>query len=385
MLHFEPNKLYIRLMSKYNWQQNDWPNFTYNLEELEETLLLFIEKVGLVTGKWLALNDESKQESVINMMVSEAIKTSEIEGEFVSRVDVLSSIRKNLGLLSDTSYIKDKRAVGVAELMINVRNSYREPLSAQLLHSWHETLFNKRRVGIEIGAWRTHAEPMQIVSGASVKEVIHFEAPPSGIVPREMERYFDWYNAFAQSGTLGLKLAPVHCAIAHVYFESIHPYEDGNGRIGRAIAEKALSQALNRPVLLSLSQTINENRNAYYEALKKAQRSNEINEWIHYFVNVIIEAQVKAEKWIDFTLKKGNFFDVFREKVNERQLKVLNRMLEQGYDGFEGGMSARKYMAITKTSKATATRDMQELLQMGAFKRIGDAGGRSTKYEVDLG
>lgn len=190
-----------RLMNKYNWQQNDWPNFTYSLEGLEETLLLFIEKVGLVTGKWLALNDESKQESVINMMVAEAIKTSEIEGEFVSRIDVLSSIRKNLGLLSDISYIKDKRAVGVAELMIKVRNNYKEPLSAQLLHSWHEALFNKRKVGIEVGAWRTHTEPMQIVSGASGKEVIHFEAPPSDTIPREMKRYFDWYNAFAQSGT----------------------------------------------------------------------------------------------------------------------------------------------------------------------------------------
>ena len=370
-------------MGTYNWQQSDWPNFTYSLDRLESELFSFAEKVGRITGKWQSLPEDTQQEAVINMMVAEAVKTSEIEGEHVSRNDVLSSIRRNLGLHSETEYIKDRRAAGLAELMITVRKTWQESLSQETLFTWHKMLLESSQ-GVIVGAWRTHNEPIQVISGAMGKEVVHYEAPPSSDVPQEMQRFIDWFNESAPVQEKEIKLAPVRSAIAHLYFETIHPFEDGNGRIGRAVAEKALSQGIGRPALLCLSDAIESNKSDYYEALKKAQRSNEVTDWVHYFVNTILDAQVRAEQLIDFTLQKVRFFDRYKDKLNDRQQKVIRRMLEEGPDGFEGGMSARKYVGIAKTSKATATRDMQHLLEIGAFRRLGEAGGRSTRYGVDL-
>jgi Fic family protein len=193
-----------------------------------------------------------------------------------------------------------------------------------------------------------------------------------------------WFNETAPGGKKEIKKAPVRSAIAHLYFETIHPFEDGNGRIGRAIAEKALSQGIGRPVLLSLSKTIEEKKSAYYNALQKAQSSNEITEWINYFVRTVLSAQAEAEELIMFTLKKTQFFDRFKDHLSERQTKVIQRMLEEGPKGFEGGINAGKYSSITKASKATSTRDLQDLLKMGAIVLIGQAGGRSTKYQVSL-
>jgi Fic family protein len=167
-----------------------------------------------------------------------------------------------------------------------------------------------------------------------------------------------------------------------LYFESIHPFEDGNGRIGRAIAEKAVSQTLGRPVLLSLSRTIEADKKSYYTSLEQAQRKNEITPWIEYFVEVVLDAQKQANEFVDFILKKSRFFDRFRDVLNERQLKVINRMLEAGPDGFEGGMNAKKYVSITGASKATVTRDMQQLVELGIFTPEG--GGRSTRYKIAL-
>src|SRR5690625_5045344 len=372
-------------MGTYNWQQSDWRNFTYSLDGLEGELFSFAEKIGRITGKWQSLPEDTQQEAVINMMVAEAVKTSEIEGEYVSRNDVLSSIRRNLGLHDKTEHIKDRRAAGVAELMIAVRNTWQEPLSQETLFTWHKMLLESSQ-GVMLGTWRTHKEPMQVVSGAMGKEVVHYEAPPSSDVPLEMQRFINWFNnsAPAPAQDKVIQQAPVRSAIAHLYFETIHPFEDGNGRIGRAVAEKALSQGIGRPVLLSLSEAIESNKRDYYEALKKAQRSNEVTGWVHYFVHTILDAQIRAEQLIDFTLQKVRFFDRYKDKLNDRQQKVILRMLEEGPDGFEGGMSARKYVGIAKTSKATATRDMQHLLEIGAFRRLGEAGGRSTRYGVDL-
>jgi Fic family protein len=237
---------------------------------------------------------------------------------------------------------------------------------------------------IAAGHWRAHEEPMQVVSGATGKQKIHFVAPPSSRVPNEMEQFISWFNETAPGGSREMKKGPIRAAIAHLYFETIHPFEDGNGRIGRAIAEKALSQGAGRPVLMSLSNSIEANKKAYYDALERAQRSNEITDWIQYFVNTILTAQTEAETQIDFTLKKVKFFDRFKEKLNERQLKVIKRMLEEGPKGFAGGMNASKYGSITKVSKATATRDLQALLELGVLIPFGEGGGRSTKYAVNL-
>lgn len=184
----------------------------------------------------------------------------------------------------------------------------------------------------------------------------------------------------APGGKQEIKPAPVRSAIAHLYFESIHPFEDGNGRIGRALSEKALSQGLGHPVLLSLSKTIEANKKKYYDALKTAQCFNEVTRWITYFVHTVLEAQHDAEKQIDFVLKKTRFFDRYADQLDERQLKALRRMLEEGPQGFAGGINAGKYIEITGVSKATATRDLQYLQDIGILQRIG--AGHSARYEL---
>ena len=285
--------------------------------------------------------------------------------------------KRNLGIQPDVPLTKDKRVEGVAELMLAVRKSFNENLDEKELLGWHSMLM-KGNTLIRVGQWRAHEEPMQIVSGAMGREVVHFQAPPSIQIPSEMERFIQWFNEAQDI----IKKPIIRAAIAHLYFESIHPFEDGNGRIGRAIAEKALSQSINRPVLFSLSKSIESNKNAYYEALKRAQRSNEITEWINYFVKTVLDAQVDAEEEIEFTLKKTKFFDQYKGELNDRQKKVIRRMLDEGHKGFEGGMNARKYVSLTGASKATATRDLQDLVEKGVFVPIG--GGRSTRYEVKL-
>ncbi|NOX08693.1 MAG: Fic family protein [Gammaproteobacteria bacterium] len=368
---------------KYNWQQDDWPDFHYDISRFQDVSFVFAEKTGYVSGLLKGLPDPMKTEAIINLMVSEAVKTSEIEGEYLNRSEVMSSIRHNLGLDEDKESVADQRAKGAADLMVDIHNGFKETLTKEKLFDWHKMLLSGQHRRIEIGAWRTHEEPMQVVSGPIGKWKVHFEAPASEKVPEEMERFINWFNSTALGDKNEIKNPVLRAAIAHLYFESIHPFEDGNGRIGRALSEKALSQNLGRPILLSLSETIEKNKKAYYNALKTAQRSNEITEWIIYFLSTIIEAQTRAEENIVFILKKTKFFDQFENQLNERQLKVIRRMLEKGIDGFEGGMSTKKYVAITGASKATAARDLQYLTEIGVFKQTG--GGRSTRYEVYLG
>ncbi len=367
---------------KYNWQQKDWPAFKYTTEVVEDMLLQFSEKAGRVLGILEALPEESREGTVIEIILAEAMKTSEIEGEHPNRKDVLSSIRKNLGLHETASFIKDKSAAGLGELMIDVRKTYAEPLTIDKLFAWHRMLMGSTS-RLRVGDWRKHEDPMQVVSGAIGKERVHFEAPPSAQVPKEMEAFVGWFNETAPGGKKEIKKAPVRAALAHLYFESIHPFEDGNGRIGRAVAEKALAQSLGRPVILSLSRTIESNKSSYYGSLEQAQRSTEVTPWVEYFVSTTLAAQAEAERQIDFTLKKVKFFDRFRDQLTERQFLVVGRMLEEGPVGFEGGMNARKYISITKASKATATRDMQQLLELGVFVLVGKS-GRSTRYEIKL-
>lgn len=362
---------------RYNWQQKSWPNFQYKKEEIEDILFDFAQRTGRISGVLDGFSELEQSEAMINLMVSEAIKTSEIEGEYLSRKDVMSSIRRNLGLNSELPVSKDKRVEGITELMLAIRKHFKVPLTEKMLFNWH-TMLMKGSKEIQIGEWRSHEEPMQIVSGAIGREIVHFEAPPSNTLTSEMSDFIKWFNESQGH----IKKPILRAAIAHLYFETIHPFEDGNGRIGRAIAEKALSQSINRPVLFSLSKSIESNKNKYYDALKAAQRSNEITDWISYFVKTVINAQIDAEQEIEFTLKKTKFFDNNKNALNERQQKVVRRMLEEGHQGFEGGMNARKYVSIASTSKATATRDLQDLVQKGIFKPIG--GGRSTRYEVSL-
>lgn len=361
---------------EYNWQQKDWPSFCFDLSGVEEALFAFVDKAGQVNGMLKGLPDATRMEATLQIMIAEAMKTSEIEGEYLSRQDVMSSMRNQLGLNDPHERVKDTVSEGTAELMVATRDAWAEPLNEAMLFSWHSMLMKGTRGVDKVGAWRTGETRMQVVSNPYGNQKVHFEAPPSSRVPEEMKGFVDWFNGSENT----IVHAPVRAAIAHLYFESIHPFEDGNGRIGRAISEKAISQGLGRPAVLSLSRTIEAKKNRYYDALEDAQKSNEISSWIRYFVEVALVAQEDAERQVEFVLRKTKFFDCFRSDLNDRQLKVVRRMLDEGPDGFEGGMNARKYISIVKTSKATATRDLQRLVELGVLEPHG--GGRSTRYRL---
>ncbi|MCT1525337.1 Fic family protein [Sphingobacterium hotanense] len=362
----------------YNWQYKDWPNFRFTFENLQTISISFAEELGLVNGLITGLNDDFKQETIIEILISEAIKSSEIEGEYMSRIDMMSSIKRNLGLRSDIK-VTDKRVAGMATLMTEVRDSYLNDLSIDMILNWHKILMESFST-INAGQWREGSEPMQVVSGAYGREVVHYEAPPSEIVAQEMQTFINWFSIDNLSHFDKISKAIVKSAIVHLYFESIHPFEDGNGRIGRALAEYTLSHTLQSPVLLSISKVIEKDKNQYYDALKAAQATLDITDWILYFGKVILTAQIEAKQLVEFTVKKVKYFDSFKQLLNERQQKVINRMFEAGVEGFQGGMTAKKYMAIAKISKATATRDLQHLSEIGALKVLG--AGRSVRYEL---
>ncbi len=365
----------------YNWKRKDWPDFRYDLVALEDMLFSFARKMGRVEGMLQPLPEKVRTETVMESMISEAIKTSEIEGEVLTRADVMSSIQKNLGVSPHDPQARNQRAEGIAELMMAIRKELHHPLSQPLLFSWHTMLMKGTRQ-ITRGQWRAYPEPMRIVSGPVGSEKIHFEAPPSVQVPAEMKRFIHWFNASAPGGACEIKHASVRSAIAHLYFESIHPFEDGNGRIGRALSKKALFQGIGHAVPLSLSRTIEAHKSQYYAALQAGQRSNEITPWIAYFIQMLLTAQEQAENLIHFTAGKARLFDRLGSQLNPRQTQMLRCMLKAGPDGFEGGMSAGKYMSITGTSKATATRDLQELVDMRVLLPSG--GGRSIRYQIQL-
>ncbi len=365
----------------YNWQQPDWKDFRYDTNELEEDLLLFIEKAGELKGLTSSLTQEDYELSVIKALTTEAIKNAEIEGEILNKTELVSSIKKNLGFKTNR-VIRDNKSEGMANLVSHVLKDYQSPLTKKELFNWHQLIFPNNSK-LTVGAWRKHQEPMQIVSGAIGRETIHFEAPPSTKVEQEMQDFINWFNDTAPNGKNKIIHAPIRSGIAQLYFESIHPFEDGNGRIGRAIAEKAVLQTVNYPLLFSLSSPIESDRKKYYEALKNGQQKNETTDFLRYFLSTLIEAIDQSKELIRFTIKKGRFFSHFKSQLNERQLKVVTRMLEEGTKKIKGGMTATKYMKIAKTSKPTATRDIQQLKSLGILIP-NEKGGRSTSYSIDI-
>jgi Fic family protein len=363
---------------QYHWQMKGWPAFTGSLETVEENLLLFMDTVGQLQGQLGSLSDESRNDAVADLMITEAMRSSEIEGELLHRPDVASSIRRRLGLDAPPHRASDPASIASAEMMADAREQWEQPLTEKMIFDWHRTLLEHDR-RITAGAWRMHPEPMQVVAGPIDKPTVCYEAPPSGQIPKEMSRYISWFNQAARD----MHHPPVRSAIAHLYFLSIHPFEDGNGRIGRALAEKAASQALGRPVPFSLSQAIIENKRAYYDALMAGQRTLDLTEWVAYFLQLSLAAMEDAGRRIGFVLDATRFWDDHGASLNERQRMVIRRMMRDGPEGFEGGMNARKYIALTGTSKATATRDLQTLVTKGILRPIG-GGGRSTRYALVL-
>lgn len=365
---------------KWNWQQSDWKQFSYNKALLEPFEDAFLKGSGYLLGVYDHLQLDDQIDIKIEILTTEALKTSEIEGEYLDRDSVQASLRRSFGLETDQRKIPASE-FGIAQVMMDLYQNHQAPISHEKLFEWHSLLLNGRQDIQVVGDYRQHADPMRIVSGRIYDPKVHFEAPPSEIVSDEMEAFVDWYNNTAPSGDS--PLSPIiRTGIAHFYFLAIHPFEDGNGRIGRALAEKALSQHFENPALLSLSYTIEKNKKHYYQQLEKTNQSNELTEWLLYFAQLVLDAQDNTKKRLVFLVGKTKLYQRLQGQLNSRQEKVLHRLFVEGIDGFVGGLSAKNYMALTKTSTATATRDLQDLVAKDVFCTEGKL--KSTRYYLNV-
>ena len=354
----------------WNWQQPDWPRFHWDASRLKQAEERFLVEAGVFLGTVKHLESSDRDILTVEAMSTEALTTSEIEGEILDRASVQSSIRKQLGLATDERSIQPAEK-GVSELMVELYRWFQEPLTHEVLFGWHEMVTLGRRDLKEIGRYRTSPAPMQVVSGVIYDPKVHFEAPPSVTVGNEMDGFVTWFNQTAPAGPEPLP-ALTRAGTAHLYFVSIHPFEDGNGRLGRAISEKALAQSLGQPTLIALAATILAKRKAYYEALEAANKSNQITEWLSWFASIAIQAQQRTVARVEFVIGKTRLMDRLRGQLNPRQERALLRVIREGPEGFKGGLSARNYMGITEASAATTTRDLADMVDKGALIRVGE-------------
>jgi len=364
----------------WNWQQPDWPNFIYDTKALEPLEQQFLGQAGEFVGAYRHVGAEDQDTLKIDLISEEAVKTSEIEGEILNRDSVQSSLRAQLGLGAEAPDVKQAER-GISKMMLDLYRNYADPLSDQTMFEWHKMLLAGDKDIKVIGGYRTHADAMQVVSGPIHKRTVHLEAPPSARAPAEMKRFVAWFNDSAPGGKKALP-ALTRAALAHLYFICIHPFEDGNGRIGRALAEKALAQNLGQPTLIALAYTIERKRKDYYAELEHNNKRLRIDDWMMYFAKTVLQAQDNTIKRVDFYIAKAKFYEKFRAQLNERQAKVVARMFREGVDGFKGGLAADNYISISKTSRATATRDLQDLVEKGALAKTGEL--RHTRYFLKL-
>ena len=364
----------------WNWQKPDWPRFRWKDARLEVAEKQYLVSGGVFVGSVRHLGKEERDQLTIEAMSTEAVTTSEIEAEILDRASVQSSLRKQLGLATDERRVRPAER-GIAEMMVDLYRSFAEPLSEETLFRWHGMVMSGSQNLKHAGRYRTSAEPMQVVSGPMDRPRVHYEAPPSSRVPSEMERFISWFGQTAPEGEAPLP-GLTRAGIAHLYFESIHPFEDGNGRIGRAIAEKALAQSIGQPTLTALAATILGRRKSYYEALEAANQQNEITRWLMWFAGVAIEAQRRRTAHVEFLIDQTKLLDRLRGKLNARQEKALLRMFREGPEGFRGGLSAGKYTSLTGASPATTTRDLVDLVAQGALVREGER--RFARYHLSI-
>lgn len=354
----------------WNWQQPDWPRFSWGSAPLVKMEERFLKESGVYAGVVRHLTDDDRERHSVEAISTEAVTTSEIEGEILDRASVQSSIRRQFGLAVDRRRVRPAEQ-GIAEMMVDLYRRFAAPLSGETLFEWHRLLMRGRADLANIGRYRRGKEPMQVVSGPSYKPKVHFEAPPASSVPREMKLFIHWFNRTASGGKEALP-GLTRAGIAHHYFVSIHPFEDGNGRIARALAVKALAQAAGEPALIALAATILARRKAYYAAIEAANKENEITAWLRWFADIAIEAQQRTIAGVEFLIGKTRMMDRLRGQLNQRQEKALLRMLREGPNGFKGGLSAGNYSTITGASPATATRDLADLIEKGALVRRGE-------------
>jgi Fic family protein len=364
----------------WNWEQPEWPEFKYDPALIESLERQFLLHSGEFIGAFKHVGPDDRDTLKIELISDEALKTSEIEGEVLNRDSVQSSLRRQFGLGSDQRQIPPAER-GIAEMMVDLYKTFGDPLTHQTMFAWHKMLTSGTERIREIGSYRTHSDPMQVVSGRIHDPKVHFEAPPSSKMKNETDAYVTWFNETALNGKRPLA-ALTRAGIAHLHFVSIHPFEDGNGRIGRALAEKSLAQNLGQPSLIALAYTIQRASKAYYAALERNNKDIEITDWLVYFGETILEAQRNTIKRVDFYVAKAKLYEKLRDQLNERQDKAIARMFREGIDGFKGGLSAEKYINITKASRATATRDLQDLVEKGALTKTGEL--RHTRYHLNI-
>ncbi len=365
-------------MSAYIHDLPDWPVFRWNDKELATPLSAARHLQGRLAGQMQALGLQARDEAVLRTLTDDVLKSSEIEGERLDADQVRSSVARRLGL--DVGGLKpaDRHVEGVVEMMLDATQRYDQPLTTERLFGWHASLFPTGRSGMQriaVGAWRDdRTSAMQVVSGPVGRERVHFEAPAAGRLDAEMTRFLDWLNGDAA-------MEPVlKAALAHLWFVTIHPFDDGNGRIARAIADLLLARSEGSPQrFYSMSTQIREERDGYYAILERTQQGTmDVTAWMQWFLACITRAIEDAHGTLSGVIEKARYWERLRGvPLNDRQRLVITRLLE----GFEGTLTSSKWATLTKSSADTALRDIQQLVERGVLVR-GMAGGRSTSYTL---
>lgn len=361
----------------YIWQQKDWPNFVWDDAKLSYKLGKVRSLQGKLAGQMGALGFDLKSRAMLNALTADITKSSEIEGEILNADQVRSSVARHLGIEIEGLPQADRYVDGVVQVMIDATQNYRQPLTDERLFNWHAALFPTGRSGIykiTVADWRQGDEPMQVISGAMGKEKIHYQAPDSDQVPYQMKLLLEWANDKQE-------IDPVlKAAIVHIWFVTIHPFDDGNGRISRTLTDLFLARADEMPHrFYSMSAEIRKQRKGYYEILERTQKGGlDITAWIEWFLDCLTAALLDTEKSIRTILRKAAFWDRHRlVSMNERQIKMVNLL----WDGFDGKLTSSKWGKIAKCSSDTALRDIQDLMDKGVLRKT-DEGGRSTNYEL---
>ncbi len=365
-------------MSGYIHQRDGWPNFKWNNDELVKLLSEARNLQGRLIGKMESLGFDLRNEALLDTLTLDVLKTSEIEGEFLNPGQVRSSIARRLGLEIAGSVESGKNVDGVVEMMLDATENCFKPLTVDRLFDWHAALFPTGRSGmykITVANWRQDTTgPMQVVSGAIGKEKVHFQAPDSPLVENEMNLFLDWFNNNEETDLV------IKAGIAHLWFVTIHPFDDGNGRIARALTDMLLARSdRSTQRFYSMSAQIRLEKKQYYEMLEKTQKRDlEISEWIKWFLNCLINALESTDSALTGVLFKAEFWNRHSKTlINERQKKLLNKIL----DGFDGKLTSSKWAKIAKCSRDTAIRDINDLMDKGVLQKEL-AGGRSTNYEL---
>lgn len=366
-------------MAIYIYQLPDWPDFTWDQEKLTKRLAEVRHRQGRLLGRMEGLGFPLQKEATLQMLTLDVLKSSEIEGEILNPEQVRSSIARRLGMDIAGLVPADRNVEGVVEMMLNATQHYQLPLTRERMFNWHAALFPTGRSGMQkivVGAWRDNAkeDPMQVVSGPIGRQKVHYQAPDADVLPQEMKAFLEWFN-------VEMDIDPViKAAVAHLWFVTIHPFDDGNGRIARAIADMQLARADgSNQRFYSMSAQIRKERNEYYEILEKTQKGGlDITEWLQWFLDCLDRALLATDETLAGVMRKAKFWEKYAtESFNDRQAVMLNKL----FDGFFGKLTSSKWAAIAKCSSDTAIRDINDLVDRGILVKES-AGGRSTSYQL---